>query len=159
MNRPSLIECMLKAAEVFAERSTCSRLKVGCVITNEDMTCIDSIGYNGGAKGLSNEPESDKPGQSGFIHAEINALIKANYNIKNKRMFITHSPCKMCAKSIVNGGITSVYFSNLYRDSTSLEILYKAGIQVHWIDGDKLKYFHGVTDYGDLIWSDSFSIA
>jgi dCMP deaminase len=130
VSRPSLIDSMMEVAWVFSNRSTCSRLQVGCVITNEDMTCIDAIGYNGGVRGLSNECESLVPGNCGHIHAECNAIIKANYSVKNKLIFITHSPCTNCAKLIVNAGIKEVYYDVEYRDKSSLELLKNAGIKV-----------------------------
>ena len=118
--RPSLSECMLNTAAVFAERSSCSRLKVGVVITNQEMTTIESVGYNGGAKGAQNGCDRHEPGNCGCLHAEMNALIKMNYHTAGKRMFLTHSPCPMCAKAIVNGGIREVTFREKYRVESGL---------------------------------------
>jgi deoxycytidylate deaminase len=63
MYRPTLIETYLSIANILSKRSPCLRLKVGCVITNFNMTNILSIGYNGNGKGLPNIPESDIPGE------------------------------------------------------------------------------------------------
>ena len=134
MERPSLISCMLRTALVFAERSTCSRLKVGTVIASEDLTTIDSVGYNGNAKGLDNKCDSNQPGNCGDLHSEINAIIKGNYNLKNKIMFVTDSPCIMCAKAIINAGIAKVYYIRKYRDTSGIELLEKAGIKVYQWD-------------------------
>jgi len=73
-----------------------------------------------------------KQGQSGFIHAEINALIKCDYNNpKKKKMYLTLSPCDVCAKAIVNAGIDEVIFSRKYEYSEeALNILNDAGIIV-----------------------------
>lgn len=135
--RASTQKCMLGVAQIFAERSTCSRLRVGAVVTNAEMTQIDAIGYNGGARGLDNECESLEPGKCGHIHAEENALIKANYNLQNKKMFITILPCKQCAKLIINAGISEVYFGDFYRDRHSLVLLHMAGVKVYKVDYDK----------------------
>lgn len=132
--RPSTQKCMIGVARIFAGRSTCSRLHVGAVVTNSEMTQIDAIGYNGGAKGLDNKCESLEPGMCGHIHAEENALIKANYNLKNKKMFITILPCKQCAKLIINAGISEVYFEDFYRDKTSLVLFYIAKVKVFRLD-------------------------
>ena len=118
----------MATAWIWAKRSSCSRLQVGCVISNEDFTKIDAIGYNGGAKGLENDCESLEPGMCGHLHSEINALIKANYDIPNKRMFITHSPCKQCTKAIINGRIAQVYYNIEYRDKEPLAMLARCGI-------------------------------
>lgn len=130
MNRPSLVNSFIEVAEIFSKRSTCNRLSVGCVITNSEMTSILSIGYNGNAKGLNNCCDSDEPGNCGCIHSEVNALIKCDYSIKNKKMFVTHSPCKMCCKLIINAGISHVYYLNEYRDMSALQILHQSGVFV-----------------------------
>ena len=130
LERPTLKECMMAVAKLFAERSVCSRLNVGCVITNSEMTNIEAIGYNGKAKGEDHKPDSDEPGKSGMIHAEENALIKADYRVKNKKLFVTHSPCLTCARKIINADIVEVYFSEPYRDLSPLELLMASGIKV-----------------------------
>lgn len=129
--RPSLQMCMIKTAWTFAERSVCSRLNVGCVITNSEMTSIEGIGYNGKAKGEPHEPDSDEPGKTGMIHAEENALIKADYKVKNKVMFLTHSPCLMCARKIVNADIKKVFYDQKYRGTEGLDLLQDSGILVY----------------------------
>lgn len=45
-------------------------------------------------------------------------------------MYLTHSPCAVCARMIVNAGIKKVIYSNQYRDTKGLEILSKCGVQV-----------------------------
>ena len=90
-----------------------------------------SIGYNGNYKRGANEADSTLPGMSGLIHAEINALLKMDYNNpKGKIMYITLSPCVMCAKAIINAGIDKVYYLETYRDRDGIELLQKAGIHV-----------------------------
>ena len=66
-----------------------------------------------------------------MIHAEINALLKMDYNNpKSKILYVTLSPCRMCAKAIVNAGIQRVIYDEEYRDTSSLEILRNSGIEV-----------------------------
>jgi dCMP deaminase len=89
------------------------------------------VGYNGNFAGGPNAVESDIPGESGMIHAEINALLKMDYNNpKSKNMYVTLSPCRMCSKAIVNSGIDSVIYNIEYRDSSGLDILRDAGVKV-----------------------------
>lgn len=72
-----------------------------------------------------------EPGHSGFIHAEINALIKLDYNNpKPKTLFLTLSPCRQCAKAIINGGIQRVVYLVKYRDTTGIQLLYEKGVEV-----------------------------
>jgi dCMP deaminase len=45
-------------------------------------------------------------------------------------MYVTLSPCRMCAKAIINSGIDEVIYDEAYRDDSSLEILEDAGVKV-----------------------------
>ena len=117
-------------AETIALRSHHSEFKVGALIVTSDNTQVLSLGYNGNAAGMSNVPQSEAPGCSGLLHAEINALLKLDYNNpKDKVMYLTLSPCEYCAKAIVNSGIKKVVFRDLYRDQTGVNLLIKAGIE------------------------------
>ena len=45
-------------------------------------------------------------------------------------MYVTHSPCRLCCKFIVNAGISRVIYESIYRDESGLEILRDKGIEV-----------------------------
>jgi len=129
--RPSWDEVWSSFAKTISMRSIDPRFKVGAVIVTEDNTQVLSVGYNGDQAGGSNEVESLEPGQSGCIHAEINALIKLDYNNpKKKKMYVTLSPCKMCAKAIVNANINEVVYLEKYRDDSGLNLLIDSGVNV-----------------------------
>ena len=49
---------------------------------------------------------------------------------KKKKMYLTLSPCRMCAKAIVNAGISEVIYDKKYEQSDGLEILINAGIVI-----------------------------
>lgn len=137
MSRPSWDEIWIEFAKTISRRSADPNFKVGCCIVTQDNTQVLAIGYNGDHKGGSNERESLEPGYSGFIHAEINALIKLDYNNpKQKTMYITLSPCKHCAKAIINGGIDKVIYLNTYRDTSGLNLLKEHGVEVMQYNGD-----------------------
>lgn len=124
-------ETWMSIAKVVAQRSYDPRLKVGSIVVSADNTQMLSIGYNGNYKGGPHEPESLDAGQSGFIHSEANALIKCDFNFgKKKHMYLTHSPCRACAKLIVNAEIARVVYDVPYRDTSGLEILTSMGIEV-----------------------------
>ena len=134
-DRPTWDEIWMDFAKSISRRSYDPRFQVGAVIVTEDNTQVLSVGYNGNYAGGPNEVESEIPGESGMIHAEINALLKMDYNNpKKKKLYLTLSPCRMCAKAIVNSGISEVIYKSLYRDDSSLKILENAGIKHRLID-------------------------
>ena len=129
MSRPNWDTIWIEFAQNISRRSIDPKHKVGAVIVTEDNTQVLALGYNGDHKGGPNTRDSMKHGHSGLIHAEINALIKCDYNNpKNKKLYLTLSPCRVCAKAIVNAGISEVMYCEAYRDSSGLEILESAGI-------------------------------
>ena len=119
-------------AKSISDRSCDPKFKVGAVIVTDDNTQVLSVGYNGDHKGGSNKRDSLDHGKSGFIHAEVNALIKMDYNNpKRKVMYLTHSPCSVCAKCIINANIDEVAYLNLYeKDTRGLDLLKESGIKV-----------------------------
>ena len=122
--RPQWDEIWMDFASNIARRSPDPNFKVGCCIVSQDNCQVLAIGYNGDHKGGSNCRESLEPGCSGFIHAEINALIKLDYNNpKKKTLYITLSPCRQCAKAIINGGIDRVVYRDIYRDTSGIDLL------------------------------------
>ena len=129
--RPDWDEIWMDFAKNIARRSPDPNFKVGACVVSQDNCQVLSIGYNGDHRGGSNERESLEPGGSGFIHAEINALIKLDYNNpKPKTLYLTLSPCKQCSKAIINGGIRKVVYLSLYRDTCGLQLLRDHGIEV-----------------------------
>lgn len=138
MDRPTWDQVWISFAKTISERSYDPRNKVGAVIVTKDNTQVLGIGYNGDWAGGPNNIESEKPGKSGLIHAEINALIKMNYSHhKSKKLYVTLSPCRDCAKAIINGGINCVIYLDDYRDLSGVELLKKAGIIVRKFKKDK----------------------
>jgi len=121
----------MNIAREVSRRSADEKHKVGTVIVTADNTQVLSLGYNGDHSGGPNCRESDVPGESGFIHAEMNALIKLDYNnLKTRTMYVTLSPCRMCAKAIINARIQEIVYDIEYRDTSGIEILREAGIKV-----------------------------
>ncbi len=127
-SRIPLYEVYMRMAEELAKRSTCARLQVGTVVTDAELENVLAIGYNGNAKKLPNRCDSAVPGNCGCIHSEVNALVKAPGSVKDKVVFVTKSPCVMCAKLMMNSGVTHVFFRSLYRDPSGSELLASAGV-------------------------------
>ena len=129
--RPEWDAVWMRTAHIISERAYDPRYQVGAVVVTEDNTQVLAVGYNGNYSGGPNSVESSTPGESGMIHAEINALLKMDYNNpKYKKLYVTLSPCRQCAKAMVNAGIDEVIYDEEYRDTSSIEILLDAGIKV-----------------------------
>jgi len=130
--RPSFESIYMTLAGTLAYRSTCSRLRVGTVITSTDYRKVLAVGYNGNATGLPNGCDRHEPGNCGCLHSEENAVINcdAPRNIE-KVVFVTHLPCVQCAKRLINlGNVQAVYYQNEYRIKDSIQILQSVGIRV-----------------------------
>lgn len=147
----------LNIAETVAERSTCLRKKVGCVIVNHDE--IISTGYNGAPRGRKNcidigfctkkklFPDVRHGGYDACrsVHAEQNALISARrndmigatlylvlYNPETKEYEVGANSCQMCRKLIINSGIEKVIVRE--KDDKGFKVI---NVQ-EWIDNDDL---------------------
>src|SRR5256886_5749822 len=120
-DRIPLEEVYMRMAEELAKRSTCARLQVGTVITTPDLTQVLGIGYNGNARGLPNRCDTATPGACGCLHSEQNALIKAGAQLAGKVMFVSASPCVMCAKMAINANVARAYYREAYRDPAGLD--------------------------------------
>ena len=135
-------------AKSIAERSTCSNpnRRVGCVITDEHHTRVLAWGYNGVASGEQHHCEylsnsvNEKKTENGYtcscVHAEMNCIAKLDTTDPcEKIMYLTLSPCMICARLIINAGIKMVYCLENYRDTTPIHLLEKCGVQVfHYPD-------------------------
>ncbi|TME22926.1 MAG: hypothetical protein E6I67_04345 [Chloroflexi bacterium] len=64
------------------------------------------------------------------LHSEQNALIKAGAQLPGKVMFVSASPCVMCAKMAINANVARVYFREAYRDPAGLDTLRQGGVEV-----------------------------
>jgi dCMP deaminase len=125
-DRISRVELYLHIAQLMALRGTCQRLQVGCVITSEDNRIIGT-GYNGPLPSNSHCEKCDlTKACNEAVHAEQNAIThaaKMGIPLNNAKLYLTHNPCTTCAKLIVQAGIKEVYYANMYRDISGIEIL------------------------------------
>ena len=130
----------MDTAERFADLSTATRLKVGCIAVKDNR--ILSIGYNGMPSGWSNMCERPS-GSTGYlrtkdevIHAEMNCLAKlasSNESGKGAELYITHAPCIECSKMIYASGIIKVYYRTEFRDMAGVNFLRQCGVGVEQI--------------------------
>ena len=127
----------IEIAKCFSELSYAQRKKVGAIIVKDNT--IISDGYNGNPTGFENECE-DSGGNTKWytLHAEANAIMKlckiGGPSSSGSTLYLTLSPCRECAKSILQSGIISVKYLEDYRDNTGLQFLMRAGINIEKIE-------------------------
>jgi dCMP deaminase len=137
MKRPTFEKIYLELALKLSQRSTCSRLQVGTVITSTDFRKVLAVGYNGNATGLHNGCDRTEPGNCGCLHSEENAVINCDApRFLEKVVFVTHLPCVQCAKRLINlGNVRKVYYAQEYRIKDSIDLLKSVGIEVeHFVE-------------------------
>ena len=140
--RPDIDEYFLKIATVVAERSTCRRHHVGAVAVRDKH--ILATGYNGAASGLKDCLElgclrDEMNIESGTrheicraIHAEQNVIIQASLhgvNLNGATVYVTHPPCILCARMLVNAKIKRFVTFGNYADDSFKGLFKEAGIE------------------------------
>jgi dCMP deaminase len=120
----------------ISELSNASTKKVACMALHRNFTKIASFGYNGSYMNApineetGTEEDSLEPGQSGFIHAEVNMIAKfREHDPENYIVLLTLSPCKMCTKILVNSGFKYIFWVEDYREQSHLHIFDECGIK------------------------------
>lgn len=116
-----------------AQMSYANRHKVGAVIVKDGN--IIAFGWNGTPPGDDNCCETKDGGvtRPDVIHAEQNAIAKAarlGISTKGAALFTTLSPCFDCAKLILQSGISSVYYKEMYRDKTAYKFLKQHNVRL-----------------------------
>ena len=109
MPRASLDATMLGIAQLLALRATCTKLAVGCVLTDSRNRIIGS-GYNGVPCGVAHCTEVPCAGNgtpSGSnsciaVHAEMNALLSCADTRAIRTCYTNYAPCLQCAKTLLN---------------------------------------------------------
>ena len=122
----------LKMALEWAKLSHCKRKQVGALIVKNRM--IISDGYNGTPSGFDNCCEN-KDGETYWhvLHAEANAILKtasSTHDCSGATLYLTMSPCKDCSKLAHQAGIKRLVFINKYKDTSGVDFLIEAGVEV-----------------------------
>ncbi|MGN1098742.1 MAG: deoxycytidylate deaminase [Christensenellales bacterium] len=118
--------------------------QIGAVIVKNKR--IITTGYNGAGSGIMsckdrgeclrrklNIPSGTKHELCYAVHAEQNAIIQAaklGISIDGATLYCTHQPCAICAKMIINSGISRVVYASGYPDKFSLEMFEEAGVRI-----------------------------
>ena len=141
-------EYFMQMAELTARRSTCLRRSVGAVIVQERH--VIATGYNGAPRGIKhcderggclreklNVPSGQRHELCMALHAEQNAIIQAatlGQSIEGATIYVTHQPCIICAKMIINAGISRIIVRQGYPDEMARQILDEAGIKIEMLE-------------------------
>lgn len=138
----------MAVALCVAERSRCTRAKVGAVIVTKKNRVI-ATGYNGPPAGLATGDEactslcprawSLQPGPTYedcvSIHAEANALLFCDRQARQGgTCYITGDVCYECSKLLANSGLKRVVIhedGSMHRDpEKGIELMRQSGLQV-----------------------------
>lgn len=136
----------MSLAKQVATWSTCVRnnRQVGSVIVKDKR--VIATGYNGAPAGVTsclergfclrdkmNIPSGTRAEYCYATHAEQNALVQAaklGIAVDGSTMYVTHRPCTICTKLLINAGIKRVVYGIEYPDEFSVEILKEAEIEL-----------------------------
>lgn len=139
--RPSWETYFMGICDQVATRSTCIRRSVGAIIVKDNR--ILSTGYNGAPSGLAHcadvgcyrqahgIPSGTMAEACRGIHAEQNAIVQAakyGIPIDGSVLYCTTFPCSICAKMIINAGISQVIYWFGYDDGLSRNLFQESGI-------------------------------
>lgn len=131
----------LDLADLVASWSEDPSTKVGAVVIDDRQNVL-TLGWNGFPRGVaSSAGRMKKPVKYDFFeHAERNAIYNASavgIPLVGSTLYITLSPCRDCARAIIQAGIKEVYLrpTDNREDESALKMLEEAGIPV-FIYGD-----------------------
>lgn len=141
--RPGWDEYFLGVADLVSKRATCLRRSVGAVLVKDKR--ILATGYNGAPSGITHceiagcvreklkVPSGERHELCRGLHAEQNVILQAalyGVGTKDSTLYITNQPCIICAKMIINAGISEIVFAGDYPDKMAREVLKEAGIKL-----------------------------
>ena len=122
-------------AQEWGKLSHCKRKQVGAIIVKDRM--IISDGYNGTPSGFENYCEDEEGYTKWYVlHAEANAILKvaaSTQSCTGATLYITLSPCQQCSKLIHQAGIKRVVYAEAYKDSSGVDFLEKAGVELTYL--------------------------
>lgn len=123
-DRPEWDDTFLAIAQIWAERATCSRRKVGAVVVKDKK--VIGNGYNGVPSGKRHCVDggcprgslsySEVPAGSDYnaypchaVHAEHNAILQAGLReCEEATLYVTDEPCQQCSNLIEHAKIGRV---------------------------------------------------
>lgn len=124
MSRLSKNDYMMGVAKLAAQRSSCIKRQVGCVLVDKKWRIL-SVGYNGAPSGVKSCDETgncfryssksgEKLGDCVAVHAEQNAILQCKDLDSISAVFVTTSPCESCMKLLLNTPFTHLFYIEDY---------------------------------------------
>jgi len=110
-------EYFMTIAYLVSRRSSCHRLKVGCVLVKDNR--IISSGYNGHLPNTKHRSIIRNNHEQLTVHSEVNSILdcaKRNVNTHNCIAYVTHYPCLNCFKSLITAGIKKIIYGEDYKN-------------------------------------------
>jgi dCMP deaminase len=113
----------MKLAKNVSELSKDPSTKVGAVLVTPDNR-QHSIGYNGFPVGIKETSDKwERPLKYEYvIHAEVNAILNAQFKTNGCKVYCTHEPCHRCLGVLLNSGIKNIYYGTPYERKTHIEV-------------------------------------
>lgn len=112
-----------------AEKSNCPRTRVGCVLVkdnkiltaayNSEVLDLGWCSKNGCIRTIKDVSSGTNMEMCRGIHAEQKLIIKCSLqeiNPSGGTIYLTHSPCYICAKMLLEIGIVQLYYFFDYPD-------------------------------------------
>ena len=124
MKRISWQEYFAEIVLVTSKRSSCNRLKVGCLLVKDNR--ILSQGYNGFLPGCPHKSIVRDNHEQATIHAEQNTIsdcAKRGVSCVDSIAYITHYPCINCCKLLLASGIKAIYYLEDYNNDPIVQEL------------------------------------
>lgn len=136
----------MEMAETVANWSSCfqENRHVGAVCVRDKR--ILTTGYNGAPQGIKSCAERGECLRrvrniaSGTmqevcyaVHAEQNAIAQAakmGISLEGSTMYVTHQPCILCTRMIINSGVKKVIYKNGYPDAFALELFKESDVEL-----------------------------
>ena len=136
----------MQMAETVAGWSSCFQENryVGAVIVKDKR--IVATGYNGAPAGIKscadrgeclrrvrNIASGTMQEVCYAVHAEQNAIIQAaklGIPLDGAIMYVTHQPCVICTRMIINSGIKKVIYKNGYPDDFALQLFSESNVEI-----------------------------
>lgn len=116
-NRLNWDQYFSKIVSVTAERSSCHRLHVGCLLVKNNR--IISQGYNGHLPGCKHESIIRNNHEQATVHAEQNAICdcaKRGVSCEGATAYVTHYPCIICCRLLLASGIKEIKYLEDYKN-------------------------------------------
>ena len=122
----------MSIAILASVRSSCDRLKVGCVLVKNKR--VISMGYNGFLPNANHNSIIINNHEQATVHAEQNAISDAanrGISVNKSVAYITHYPCVNCFKILVASGIEVIKYLNDYKNDSTIDQIINDGVLIN----------------------------